>query len=65
MSSKIFNENFVAIYKIKESVTLYTPAYVGMCILNLSKTLIHDFHYNYVKRSITTMQGHFTPTQTV
>ena len=49
VSSKIFNENLVAIHKIKETLTLNRPAYVGMCILDLSKTLMYDFHYNYVK----------------
>ena len=49
ISSKIFNENLVAVYKIKETLTLNRPAYVGMCILDLSKTLMYDFHYNYIK----------------
>ena len=50
VSSKIFNENLVAVHKIKETLTLNRPAYVGMCILDLSKTLMYDFHYNYIKK---------------
>ena len=49
VSSKIFNENLVAVHKIKETLTMNRPAYVGACILDLSKTLIYDFHYNYIK----------------
>ena len=49
VSSKIFNENLVAVHKIKETLTLKRPAYVGMCILDLSKTLMYDFHHNYIK----------------
>ena len=50
VSSKIFNENLVAVHKIKETLTLNRPAYVGMYILDLSKTLMYDFHYNYIKK---------------
>ena len=50
VSSKIFNENLVAVHKIKETLTLNRPAYAGMCILDLSKTLMYDFHYNYIKQ---------------
>ena len=49
-SSKIFNENLVAVYKIKEALTLNRSAYLGMCILNLSKMLMYDFHYSYIKK---------------
>ena len=49
VSSKIFNENLVAVHKIKETLTLNRPAYLGMCILDLSKVLMYDFHYNYIK----------------
>ena len=50
VSSRIFNENLVAVHKIKEALTLNRPAYVGMCILDLSKTLMYDFHYYYIKK---------------
>ena len=43
ISSKIFNENLVAVHKIKETLTPNRPAYVGMCILDLSKTPMYDF----------------------
>ena len=49
VSSKIFNENLVAVHKIKETLTMNRPTYIGMCILDLSKTLMYDFHYNYIK----------------
>ena len=50
VSSKIFNENLVAVRKIKEALTLNRSAYVGMCILDLSKTSMYDFNYNYIKK---------------
>ena len=50
VSSKIFKENLMAVHKIEEALTLNRLAYVGMCILDLSKTLMYDFHYNYIKK---------------
>ena len=49
VSSKIFNENLMAVHKVKETLTLNRLAYVGMRILDLSKMLMYDFHYNYIK----------------
>ena len=50
VSSKIFNENLMAVHKVKETLILNRPAYVGMSILDLSKMLMYDFHYNYIKK---------------
>ena len=50
VTGKIFNEILVAVHKIKETLTLNRPTYAGMCILDLSKTLMYDFHYNYIKK---------------
>ena len=49
VSSKIFSENLMAVHKIKETLTPNRPACVGMCILDLSKTLMYEFHYQYIK----------------
>ena len=49
-SCKIFGENFVSVHMKKTSLTMNKPVYLGMCILDLSKTIMYDFHYNYIKR---------------
>ena len=49
VNSKIFKEDLVAVHKIRETLILDRPAYVGICIPDLSKTLMYDFHYNYIK----------------
>ena len=45
----IFNENLVSVHMKKTSLTMDKPVYLGMCILDLSKTLMFDFHYQYIK----------------
>ena len=46
---KIFSENLVSVHMKKTSLTMNKPVYLGMCILDLSKTIMYDFHYNYIK----------------
>jgi hypothetical protein len=45
-SSIIFTENLVSIHMLKTSLEFNKPIYVGMSILDLSKTLMYDFHYD-------------------
>ena len=48
-SRKIFNENLVSVHMKKTSLTMNKPLYLGMYILDLSKIIMYDFHYNYIK----------------
>ena len=49
MSNKIFDNDLVAIRKNKVTLTLNNPLYIGMCILELSKVLMYELHYDYIK----------------
>ena len=66
VSSKIFNENLVAVHKIKETLTLNRPAYVGMCILDLSKTLRGGMIFMIIisKRDTPAKLNYYSQTQT-
>ena len=48
-SRKIFNKNLVSVHMKKTSLTMDKPVYLGMSILDLSKTVMFDFHYKYIK----------------
>ncbi len=43
----IFDENLIAVHMRMKKLYYNLPIYLGMCILDLSKTLMYDFHYNF------------------
>ena len=49
MLHKIFDNSLVAIRKSKLALKLNKASYIGMCIVELSKVLMYEFHYDYIK----------------
>ena len=51
VTHKLFNKNFAAIHEIKPVLVLNKQIYVGFTVSDLSKWLMYDFHYNFVKKN--------------
>ena len=47
VSQKTLDKNLVAVHKIKPVLLLNKPIYVSFSILELSKVIMYDCHYNY------------------
>lgn len=45
----IFNENLVAVEMLKTNILMDKPIAVGMAILDLSKVVMYDYYYNFLK----------------
>ena len=46
----IFDKNLIAVHMKKTEIYFDKPVYVGQAVLDLSKTLMFDFHYNYIRK---------------
>ena len=46
---KIFNDDLVAVNLKKVNIVLNRPIYAGFCILDISKTFMYAFHYDYMR----------------
>ncbi|KAK3700421.1 hypothetical protein QZH41_004481 [Actinostola sp. cb2023] len=52
----IFSEHLCAVHMRKTELVFNKPVYLGMSILDLSKSLMYDFHYNYFKKKFKTSE---------
>ena len=50
ITHKVFDKSYAAIHEIKPVLTLNKPIYVGFTVLELSKWLMYEFHYNFIKK---------------
>ena len=46
---KFFTENLLTIETRKPQILMSKPVYLGLSILHLSKTVMYEFWYNYVR----------------
>ena len=50
----IFSDSLMAIELKKTSIVFNKPLYIGMAILDISKTCVYDFHYDYMLKKFPT-----------
>ena len=60
-----FNENMVGVHMKRTKIFFDKPVYVGQAILDISKTCMYEFHYNYVKKKWPKAQLCFTDTDSL
>ena len=51
VAHKLFDKDYAAIHEIKQVLVLNKPIYVGFTVLDLSKSNMYDFHYNFIKKN--------------
>ena len=51
VTHKLFDKDYAAIHETKSVLVLNKPIYVGFTVLDLSKWMMYDFHYNFIKKN--------------
>ena len=51
VTHKLFDKGYAAIHEIKPILVLKKQIYVGFTVLDLSKWMMFDFHYNFIKKN--------------
>ena len=49
-SQKVFSKKLFAIPKTKKALELHKLIYKDMCIVDVRKALMYDFHCNYINK---------------
>ena len=60
-----FNEKIVGVHMKKTKIVFDKPIYVGQAILDISKTCMYEFHYEYVKKKWPEAKLCFTDTDSL
>ena len=63
ITHNFFGKDYVAIHEIKPVLIFNKSIYVGFTVLDLSKWMMCDFHYNFIKMNF--MLNCYLLTQTV
>ena len=58
-------DDICAVERIKATVMLNKPIYLGLCVLDLSKVLMFDFYYNKLKKLFPNVKLLFTDTDSL
>ena len=61
---KKFGKDYAASHEIKPVLMLNKPSYVGFTLLELSKWLMYDFHYNFIEKNFNS-ESLFTDTDSL
>ena len=63
-TTKFFAENLLAIEMRKTQIIINKPVYLGLSILDLSKTVMYEFWYDYINQTMVKMQNFVSWIQT-
>jgi hypothetical protein len=64
-SFEIIDEDFAIIQMKHSEIVFNKPIFIGFSVLEVSKTFMYDFHYNFMKKKFDRVQILYTDTDSV